>query len=295
VHGLFVALHCAMLGGSRVLFHPRFDIDAVMADLPRASVMMGVPTFYTRLLSEPAFTRELCRHMRLFISGSAPLSPQTFAEFLTRTDHPILERYGMSEAGIITSNPLDGDRVPGTVGFPLPGVQVRLGDGSDSSDQSDTVGELEIRGPSLFAGYWGLAEKTAEEFRSDGFFKTGDLAEIDAQGRVSIVGRARDLIISGGYNVYPREIEGHLDELPDIVESAVVGVPHPDLGEAVIAVVVAAVPADFDAAAVAGALTDGLARFKHPKAYFVVDALPRNAMGKVQKAQLRERFHAAFS
>jgi malonyl-CoA/methylmalonyl-CoA synthetase len=294
VHGLFVALHCAMLGGSRVLFHPRFDVDAVIADLPSASVMMGVPTFYTRLLLEPTFTRQTCQHMRLFISGSAPLSPQTFAEFLTRTGHRILERYGMSEAGIITSNPLEGQREPGTVGFPLPDVAVRLGERSGSRDKAASIGELEIRGPNVFAGYWGLAEKTAEEFCSDGFFRTGDLAEISPQGRVSIVGRARDLIISGGYNVYPREVEGHLDELPEIVESAVVGVPHPDLGEAVVAVLVAATPEDFDGAAVDRALADNLARFKHPKRYFVVDALPRNAMGKVQKAQLRERFHNVF-
>jgi malonyl-CoA/methylmalonyl-CoA synthetase len=295
VHGLFVALHCAILGGSRVLFLPRFDVAEILAALSHGTVMMGVPTFYTRLLAEPGFTRGACQHTRLFISGSAPLSPRTFAEFEQRTGHLILERYGMSEAGIITSNPLDGPRLAGTVGFALPEVELRVAHVEGRVAADDAVGELEIRGPNVFGGYWGLSEKTASEFCSDGFFRTGDLAQVSSDGRVSIVGRERDLIISGGYNVYPREIEGHLDDLPGIAESAVVGVPHPDLGEAVVAVVVTAGAGDFDPRVIDQALGGRLARFKHPRRFFMIDALPRNAMGKVQKAALRERYKSAFT
>ena len=290
VHGLFVALHCAMLNGSPVLFLPRFDVAAVRTALPRATVMMGVPTFYTRLLAEPDFSTRECRHMRLFISGSAPLSPQIFAEFEARTGHRILERYGMSEAGIIASNPLHGERLAGSVGFALPDVEVRVADSDGHIAAVDHVGELEVRGPNLFAGYWRLPDKTAAEFRSDGFFMTGDLGQMSAEGRISIVGRGRDLIISGGYNIYPREIERCLDELPEISESAVVGVPDADFGEAVVAVIVPTESGVFDQLAVERALQAGLARFKHPRRFFLTDALPRNAMGKVQKNELRERY-----
>ena len=294
VHGLFVALHCAMLSSSRVLFLPRFEVAAVRRALSAATVMMGVPTFYTRLLAAAEFSVEECRAVRIFISGSAPLSPLTCSEFESRTGHHILERYGMSEAGIIASNPLHGERLPGTVGYALPEVEVRVVDQGGEIVVPGQVGELEIRGPNLFAGYWQLPEKTAAEFRPDGFFRTGDLGSMAADGRITIAGRARDLIISGGYNVYPREIEGRLDDLEGIVEAAVIGVPHPDLGEAVVAVLVVANPAAFDERATLTALGASLARFKQPKRFFVVDALPRNAMGKVEKNVLRARYGAAF-
>ncbi len=295
VHGLFVALHCAILSASRVLFLPRFDVTAVRRALPAATVMMGVPTFYTRLLAAAEFSAEECRSVRVFISGSAPLSPSTFAEFEIRTGHRILERYGMSEAGIIASNPLRGERLAGTVGYALPQVEVRIADQAGETAGPGQVGELEIRGPNLFAGYWQLPEKTTAEFRSDGFFRTGDLGAMAADGRITIAGRARDLIISGGYNVYPREIEGRLDDVEGIVEAAVIGVPHPDLGEAVVAVLVTANPAAFDERATLAALDTTLARFKQPKRFFVVDALPRNAMGKVEKNALRERYRSLFA
>jgi malonyl-CoA/methylmalonyl-CoA synthetase len=281
VHGLFVALHGALLNGSPMLFHRKFDAAAVLADLPGATVMMGVPTFYTRLLELPGLTRDGCANMRLFISGSAPLLAATFAAFEERTGHRILERYGMTEAGMITSNPYEGERIAGTVGYALPDVDVRI-DG----------GVLEIKGPNLFRGYWRMPEKTAEEHRADGWFITGDIATIAADGRVSIVGRAKDLIISGGFNVYPKEIELLVDMLPGVAESAVIGVPHGDLGEAVVAVVVA--EAGFDEAGALAALSDQLARFKTPRRIVILDQLPRNAMGKVQKALLRERFADLF-
>ncbi len=272
VHGLFVALHCAMLGGSPVLFHPRFDAAEVRAALPAATVMMGVPTFYTRLLDEPHFAAGDCRRMRLFISGSAPLLASTFEAFAERTGHRILERYGMSEAGMITSNPLEGERLPGTVGYALPGVELRI----------------------VFAGYWQMPEKTAAEFTDDGYFRTGDLGTLAEDGRLTLVGRARDLIISGGYNIYPKEIERCLDELAGVRESAVIGVPHADLGEGVVAVIVADEGAAPDEKMLLAALGDRLARFKQPRRLFMVDALPRNAMGKVEKQRLRERYGDAF-
>jgi malonyl-CoA/methylmalonyl-CoA synthetase len=245
--------------------------------------MMGVPTFYTRLLSNPQFTAERAAHMRLFISGSAPLLESTFAEFEDRTGMRILERYGMSEAVIITSNPLDGDRIPGSVGYPLPGVELRIGG-------DEATGVIQIRGPSVFAGYWRMPEKTAEEFTADGFFITGDVGRQDADGRVWISGRAKDLIISGGYNVYPKEIELILDELDGVTESAVVGVPHPDFGEGVVAVVIG----QGDEADMIAECRRQLAPYKSPKRIVFVDDLPRNAMGKVQKNLLRDRYGGLF-
>jgi malonyl-CoA/methylmalonyl-CoA synthetase len=284
VHGLFVALHCAFLSGCPMVWLPRFADAEVLGGLGRSTVMMGVPTFYTRLLALPEFTRERCAGIRLFISGSAPLLESTFAEFEARTGQRILERYGMSEAVIITSNPLDGERLAGSVGFPLPGVELRIGGGGD-------VGVIEIRGPSVFSAYWRMPEKTAEEFTADGFFITGDVGRQDPDGRVWISGRAKDLIISGGYNVYPKEVELVLDELPGVVESAVVGVPHPDFGEAVVAVVMGA----GDEAALIAQARAKLAAYKAPKRILFVDALPRNAMGKVQKKLLRDSYGALFT
>jgi malonyl-CoA/methylmalonyl-CoA synthetase len=294
VHGLFVALHCALLGGSRVIFLPRFDVDAVLARLPDATVMMGVPTFYTRLLERNAPDRDACRGMRLFISGSAPLLAETHREFEARTGHRILERYGMTEAGMITSNPCDGERIAGTVGYPLPGVRVRVADEQGREVPRGEPGVLEVQGPNVFRGYWEMPQKTAEEFRSDGWFITGDIAVMADDDRVSIVGRAKDLIISGGYNVYPKEVETQIDQLSGIKESAVVGLPHPDLGEGVAAVVVTDGGAEPNEQDVIAALGDRLARFKQPKRVFFVDELPRNAMGKVQKNELRDRFRDAF-
>lgn len=281
VHGLFVALHGALLNGSTMLWHKSFDADAVIADLGRATIMMGVPTYYVRLAAHSGLTREAAAGMRLFVSGSAPLLEATFAAFEARTGHRILERYGMTEAGMICSNPYEGERIPGTVGFPLPGVEARL---------RDEV--LEIRGPNLFKGYWRNPEKTAEEMRPDGFFVTGDIATMDDEGRVAIVGRAKDLIIAGGLNIYPKEVELALDAVPGVTESAVIGVPHPDLGEAVVAVVVRADPA-LDETAILAALSD-LARFKQPRRILFAHALPRNAMGKVQKAALRDTHRNLF-
>ncbi|QUD87942.1 AMP-binding protein [Phenylobacterium montanum] len=283
VHGLFVALHCAFLSGAPMVWLAKFDEDQVLAGLARSTVMMGVPTFYVRLLADPRFNREAASHMRLFISGSAPLLESTFAEFEQRTGQRILERYGMSEAVIITSNPLDGERIPGSVGYPLPGVSLRVAGGE--------TGVIEIKGPSVFSGYWRNPEKTAEEFTDDGWFITGDVGRQDADGRVWISGRAKDLIISGGYNVYPKEIELLFDEMEGVAESAVVGVPHPDFGEAVVAVVIG----QGDEAALIAKARERLAAFKAPKRVMFVDELPRNAMGKVQKNLLRERFKGLFA
>ena len=290
IHGLFVANHCALLSGARVLWHRKFDPALVLRDLPRATVMMGVPTFYTRLLAQPQFDREVCRNMRLFISGSAPLLLETFKDFQARTGQTILERYGMSEAGMICSNPLDAQRRGGSVGFPLPGVSVRVANEQDRPLTRGEVGGIQLKGENVFAGYWHMPEKTREEFTVDGYFRTGDVGTIDADGYVSIVGRAKDLIISGGYNVYPKEIELALDALPGVAESAVIGVPHPDFGEAVAAVVVARKDAKLDPAAMIAELKKNFANYKVPKQVHVVEDLPRNAMGKVQKALLRERY-----
>jgi malonyl-CoA/methylmalonyl-CoA synthetase len=294
VHGLFVALHCALLGTSPVHFLPRFDSDAIVERLPQCTVMMGVPTFYTRLLDTPAFTADTCRNMRLFISGSAPLLAETHRAFEERTGHLILERYGMTEAGMITSNPYDGERVAGTVGFPLPAISVRIADDQGNELPRGQTGVLEITGPNVFKGYWQMPEKTAAEFRPDGWFITGDLAMLDQNGRISIVGRAKDLIITGGYNVYPKEIESEIDEIPGVKESAVIGLPHPDFGEGVAAIVVQDGSRVLSEADIMTPLQERLARFKQPKRIYLVPELPRNTMGKVQKAQLRETYKASF-
>lgn len=288
VHGLFVAMHCAFLSGCPMIWLPKFTDADVLAGLKRATVMMGVPTFYTRLLANPAFTRESASNIRVFISGSAPLLPTTFVEFEQRTGQRILERYGMSEAVIITSNPLEGDRIAGSVGYPLPGVELRIGGGQET-------GVIEIRGPSVFGAYWRMPEKTREEFTADGYFITGDVGRRDPDGRVYISGRAKDLIISGGYNVYPKEIELILDELPGVTESAVIGLPHADFGEAVCAVVIGPKnPGEGEEAAMIAACRAKLAAFKTPKRILFVDDLPRNAMGKVQKNLLRQQHAGLF-
>jgi len=290
VHGLFVANHCALLSGAQVLWRARFDVKAALQDLPRATVMMGVPTYYTRLLADPAFGRRTCTNVRLFISGSAPLLLDTFREFQSRTEHTILERYGMSEAGMIASNPLHGERRGGTVGFPLPGVGVRIADAQDQALPAGTTGAIQIKGDNVFAGYWRNPEKTREEFTADGWFRTGDVGVFDSDGYLSIVGRAKDLIITGGYNVYPKEIELVIDAMPGVMESAVVGVSHPDFGEAVTAVVVLdPKAAPLNEAAVIAELKNPLANYKVPKRVHFLPELPRNAMGKVQKNLLRQR------
>lgn len=294
VHGLFVAMHCALLGGSRVIFMPRFDAQTVIDKLPETTVMMGVPTFYTRLLERADFTRDSCANMRLFISGSAPLLAETHREFELRTGHRILERYGMTEAGMITSNPYDGERIAGTVGFALPSVSARVADEQGNELPRGETGVLEITGPNVFQGYWQKPDKTAEEFRPDGWFITGDIAVMFPDGRVTIVGRAKDLIISGGFNVYPKEIEAQIDELAGVRESAVIGAPHADFGEGVIAVVVADGSMELTEGSLVDALQGRLARFKQPKRVFIVDELPRNTMGKVQKNVLRDTYRETF-
>ena len=290
IHGLFVANHCALLSGGKLLWHRKFDPKLVLRDLARATVMMGVPTFYTRLLAEDGFNRDACRSVRLFICGSAPLQIETFEEFQRRTGQSILERYGMSEAGMICSNPLAGERRGGSVGFPLPGVSVRVTDDHDRPLPRGEVGGIQIKGENVFAGYWRMPQKTREEFTADGYFRTGDVGTFEPDGQVSIVGRAKDLIISGGYNVYPREIELALDALPGVTESAVIGIPDPDFGESVTAVVVAMKGEKLDPAALIAELKKNLANYKVPKRVYLVEDLPRNAMGKVQKALLRERY-----
>jgi malonyl-CoA/methylmalonyl-CoA synthetase len=288
-HGLFVATNVALLVGATMIYQPRFDADAIVAAMPRATSLMGVPTFYTRLVNHPGVTRETTKHMRLFVSGSAPLLSDTHDAWRAKTGHAILERYGMTETNMITSNPYDGDRIAGTVGFPLPGVSLRLAEPDTGRFLPDgEIGVIEVKGPNVFKGYWLMPEKTAEEFRSDGFFITGDLAKIDERGYVNIVGRAKDLIISGGFNVYPKEIESEIDALPGIVESAVIGLPHPDFGEGVTAVVVPMKNALLTEEGVLSALEGRLAKYKLPKRVFFVEDLPRNAMGKVQKKALRD-------
>jgi malonyl-CoA/methylmalonyl-CoA synthetase len=291
-HGLFVATNCALYAGAALIFQPGFSPDAVLAALPRATVMMGVPTFYTRLLLDPRLTRDACAGARLFISGSAPLSPATHAEWQDRTGHAILERYGMTETNMLTSNPYDGARKAGTVGMPLPGVSVRVTGPDGRPLPQGEAGSIEVRGPNVFQGYWRLPEKTAEEFR-DGWFITGDLGAFDAEGYLSILGRAKDLVITGGLNVYPAEVEAALDDLPGVAASAVIGVPHPDFGEAVVACLVAATGAELQEDTLRAALRDRLAAFKIPKRVLILPDLPRNAMGKVQKTELR-RLHAGL-
>ena len=287
VHGLFVAIHCVLLSGTAMWFLSSFDLDQIISSLSVSTVMMGVPTYYIRLLKDDRFTRQTTSNMRLFISGSAPLSEQTFHQFYERTGHRILERYGMSETIMNTSNPLNGDRVAGTVGFALPEIEVRICDGDGEVLPVDTVGQIEVRGPNVFKGYWRNPQKTAEGFTSDNFFKTGDMAFKDDEGRISIVGREKDLVISGGLNVYPAEIETLIDEIEFVEETAVIGVPHPDFGEGVVAVIAASQAVSLDQ--VRSHLKEKVAAYKHPKAIVEVDELPKNAMGKIQKNLLREQ------
>ncbi|MGA0570668.1 malonate--CoA ligase [Variovorax sp. VNK109] len=297
VHGLFVALHGALLNGSKMIWLAKFDPKVVMRKLPEATVFMGVPTLYVRLLAEPGLNRESVRNMRLFIAGSAPLLIETFTEWQERTGHTILERYGMSETAMLTSNPYDpkqGERRGGTVGFPLPGVGLRVRDDKGEACPTGEIGGIEVKGPNVFKGYWRMPEKTKEEFTNDGWFRTGDVGKYDERGYVTIVGRSKDLIISGGYNVYPAEIEGYINEMPGVAESALVGVPHPDFGEVGVAVVIAKPGAKLDADGIVAALKQKLANFKIPKRCFVVDELPRNTMGKVQKNLLRAQHKDLF-
>lgn len=286
-HGLFVATNVMLAVGGGMIFHQAFKAEAILDDLPRATALMGVPTFYTRLLASDRLTRDLVGHMRLFVSGSAPLLAETHVEFEARTGHRILERYGMTETNMNTSNPYEGERRAGTVGFPLPGTEIRIADAEGLPLADGEVGGIEVRGPNVFVGYWRLPEKTASEFRPDGFFITGDLGRIDEDGYLHIVGRAKDLIISGGFNIYPKEIELVIDEVAGVVESAVIGVPHADFGEAPVAVIVGDESAR---PAVEAAIGKTLARFKQPKRLVFVQELPRNTMGKVQKNELRKRY-----
>lgn len=297
VHGLFVAIHGALLNGSRMIWQSKFDPKRAIAAMPRATVFMGVPTLYVRMLAEPGLTREAAKHMRLFIAGSAPLLLETFNEWRERTGHTILERYGMSETIMLTSNPYEakqGDRRGGTVGFPLPGVGLRVVGDDNRELPTGEIGGIQVKGPNVFKGYWRMPEKTAEDFTADGWFRTGDVGKVDERGYVSIVGRSKDLIISGGYNVYPAEIEGYINEMPGVAESALVGVPHPDFGEVGVAVVIAKPGARVDAEGVVAKLKSQLANFKIPKKCFVVDELPRNTMGKVQKNLLRKQYQELF-
>ncbi len=294
-HGLFVAVNVALLSGATMIYQNRFDPDAVIAALPNATSLMGVPTFYTRLLDHPGLARKACANMRLFVSGSAPLLAETHVAWRERTGFAILERYGMTETNMITSNPYDGERRAGTVGFPLPGVSVRIFEAETGAPvPAGEIGVIEVKGPNVFRGYWRMPEKTAQEFRPDGFLITGDLGRIDADGYIHIVGRAKDLVISGGFNVYPKEVEGEIDAIDGVLESAVIGLAHPDFGEGVTAVVVTRPGATVTEAAVLSALDGRLAKFKAPKRVFFVDALPRNSMGKVQKALLRETYKDTY-
>ncbi|MEL6594700.1 MAG: malonyl-CoA synthase [Pseudomonadota bacterium] len=294
-HGLFVATNITLLAGGQMIFLPKFDLDQMIGDIPRATAMMGVPTFYTRLLSDTRFSKDLTAHMRLFVSGSAPLLAETHLRFEERTGHLILERYGMTETNMNTSNPYDGERRAGTVGFPLPDVELKITDSQTGATlPQGEIGQIEVRGPNVFQGYWQMPEKTAEELREDGFFITGDLGQIDADGYVSIVGRNKDLIISGGYNIYPKEIELLLDEQDGVLESAVIGVPHADFGESVVGVLVPKSDQKLDLEAIKTRISGSLARFKQPQKLVVLPELPRNTMGKVQKNALRAQFASAF-
>jgi len=295
-HGLFVASNVTLFARASMIFLPKFDPELIIKLMARATVMMGVPTFYTRLLQSPALSKESAKHMRLFVSGSAPLLADTHREWAARTGHAVLERYGMTETNMNTSNPYDGDRVAGAVGLPLPGVSVRVTDPETGQELArETIGMIEVKGSNVFKGYWRMPEKTKAEFRDDGFFITGDLGKIDAKGYVHILGRGKDLVISGGFNVYPKEIESEIDAMPGVIESAVIGVPHADFGEGVTAVLVCDKGAKIDEASVLKALDGRLAKFKMPKRVFVVDELPRNAMGKVQKNILRDTYSKIYA
>src|SRR5438270_1861895 len=294
-HGLFVAINTLLMAGGSLLFLPRFDADTVIRLLPQATSMMAVPTFYTRLLQHPHLNPALVKHIRLFTSGSAPLLAETHSEWRAKTNHSILERYGMTETNMNTSNPYEGERIPGAVGFPLPGVSLRIVDPDKGTPvPGGEVGMIEVAGPNVFKGYWRMPEKTAEEFTSDGYFKTGDLGRIDEKGYVYIVGRGKDLVITGGFNVYPKEVETEIDALPGVVESAVIGVPHPDFGEGVTAIVVRKSGSKIDERQISRALDGRLAKFKLPKRILFADTLPRNAMGKVQKNVLRSTYQDLY-
>jgi malonyl-CoA/methylmalonyl-CoA synthetase len=303
VHGLFVAIHGALINGSKMIWLGKFDPKLAISKFPEATVFMGVPTLYVRMLAEPTLTKAQAAHMRLFISGSAPLLIETFTEWQQRTGHTILERYGMSETVMLTSNPCGPDarhsgateRRGGTVGFALPGVTLRVMADDGTAVAPGEIGGIQVKGPNVFKGYWRMPEKTAEEFTADGFFRTGDVGKVDERGYVTIVGRSKDLIISGGYNVYPAEIEGYINDMPGVAESAVVGVPHPDFGEVGVAVIIAKPGATVDPDRVIAALKAKLANFKIPKRCFVVAELPRNTMGKVQKNLLREQYTGEFA
>lgn len=295
-HGLFVATNVTLFARASMIFLPKFDADLIIKLMARATVLMGVPTFYTRLLQNPALTRETAKHMRLFVSGSAPLLADTHREWAERTGHAVLERYGLTETNMNTSNPYDGERQPGAVGYPLPGVTIRITEPETGKVlPADSIGMIEVKGPNVFKGYWRMPEKTKAEFRNDGFFLTGDLGKIDGKGYVHIVGRGKDLVISGGFNVYPKEIESEIDAMPGVAESAVIGVPHADFGEGVTAVVVCQPGAKVDEATVLKGLEGRLAKFKMPKRVFLVDELPRNTMGKVQKNILRATYKDIFT
>jgi malonyl-CoA/methylmalonyl-CoA synthetase len=295
-HGLFVASNVTLLSNASMFFLPKFDADEILRLMSRATVMMGVPTFYVRLLQHPGLTREGTKHMRLFVSGSAPLLAETHREWQARTGHAILERYGMTETNMNVSNPYDGERIAGTVGFPLPGVEIRIADPDSGRElPQGEIGMIEVKGPNVFKGYWRMPEKTKSEFRDDGFFITGDLGKIDERGYVHIVGRGKDLIITGGFNVYPKEIETEIDAIPGVVESAVVGVPHADFGEGVTAVVVKDKASNLTEKDVLGTLNERLAKFKLPKRVIFVDELPRNTMGKVQKNLLRQEHENLYA
>ena len=297
VHGLFVALHGALLNGSKTIWLSKFDPKLVIQKMPEATVFMGVPTLYVRMLAEPSLTKQATSRMRLFLAGSAPLLLETFNSWQERTGHTILERYGMSETTMLTSNPYlpkDGERRGGTVGFPLPGVQLRVQDDGGQNLPTNEIGGIQVKGPNIFKGYWRMPEKTAEEFTADGFFKTGDVGKIDERGYVTIVGRSKDLIISGGYNVYPAEIESTINDMPGVSESAVIGVPHPDFGEVGVAVLILKPNATLTPDDVIANLKATLANFKIPKRCFALSELPRNTMGKVQKNVLREQYKGLF-
>jgi malonyl-CoA/methylmalonyl-CoA synthetase len=295
-HGLFVASNVTLFARASMIFLPKLDPDVIIKLMARATVLMGVPTFYTRLLQNPALSKETTRHMRLFVSGSAPLLAETHREWFARTGHAVLERYGMTETNMNTSNPYDGERVPGAVGHPLPGVSLRVTDPDTGKDLGrETIGVIEVKGPNVFKGYWRMPEKTKAEFRDDGFFITGDLGKIDDKGYVHILGRGKDLVISGGFNVYPKEIESEIDAMPGVVESAVIGVPHSDFGEGVTAVVVRQPGGKIDEATILHGLEGRLAKFKMPKRVFIVDELPRNTMGKVQKNILRDTYKDIYT
>lgn len=295
-HGLFVAINVMLASGGSMIFMPKFELDTIIEKLPTATSMMGVPTFYTRLLGDARFTRDLTKHMRLFVSGSAPLLAETHNRFEERTGHRILERYGMTETNMNTSNPYEGERKAGTVGLPLPGVEVKITDAETGETLTQgEVGQIEVRGPNVFQGYWQMPEKTAAELREDGFFITGDLGLIDQDGYLQIVGRDKDLIISGGYNIYPKEIELVLDAQPGVLESAVIGVPHADFGETVLGLIVPVKGEKPDLEKIKEATVASLARFKHPRDLLIVNELPRNTMGKVQKNFLREKHKDIFA